>query len=183
MHRYAMGLLTTVFLLSLFQTISICGWAKEIKELEYKTEVLYIEQESVIMKWQPDPGISMPEHLQEHAYNLCMSNDIPFDVFMALIYRESGFIWHDAKPDVNGLDSAGYMQINEVNWGWLQERYGLDVHDPKDNITAGIVILAEYLRKYTLEEALAAYAAGEAGMKSGRGFQSAQKLLDGIKQD
>ena len=55
--------------------------------------------------------------------------------------------------------------------------YGLDITEPRDNIEAAAIILSGLLERHPLRDALAAYAAGEAGMKEGNGYAIADKIL------
>jgi len=59
------------------------------------------------------------------------------------------------------------MQINEVNFPWLEKTLGLDnPKDPYQNVTAGIYMLSQYLEKYLdYHMALMCYNCGEGGAK------------------
>lgn len=118
----------------------------------------------------PQPGfvpldIPLDVSLQEHAWNTCQREEIPFNVFVALMWHESRYV-----PDIadhvntNGTRDRGLCQINQVNWRWLTDERGLDIDNPYDNIEAGAIILGRFWRKYTPEQALTAYAWGEQGM-------------------
>lgn len=117
---------------------------------------------------------------QEHAWTICQREDIPYPIFAALMWGESRHI-PDVADNVNvdGTRDRGLCQINEVNWEWLAKDYGLDVNDPYDNIEAGVIILAMFWHKYTPEQALTAYAWGEAGMlEAGIIAPTAERVLE-----
>lgn len=95
-------------------------------------------------------------------YNQCEAYEVPFTIMLAIIEHESGYLWHDAKLDTNGLPSVGFAQINKPNWGWLAEM-GIDVHEPYGNLTAGVVIMAMLLEGRALEKALVCYQCGVEG--------------------
>lgn len=112
--------------------------------------------------------------LLETTQEICKSRNVNSELIFAIM-------WHESKMQINVPDSPtqdrGLMQINKINWRWLKKE-GLDVSIPEQNIEAGVLMLSGFLEKYSEEKALAAYAAGEAGMLSGCGFWFAEEIFD-----
>lgn len=121
-------------------------------------------------------SIKLPDELQDPTAALCKQYGVDYDVVVAIAWHESG-----CNPTIedSSTHDRGIMQINRVNWEWLLDDYGLDVNEPEQNIEAAILILSMFMENYTLEESLAAYAAGESGMLQGRGKWFAEKILEG----
>lgn len=115
--------------IDLDEDFTIC----ETTEMETKAEFIAYED------------VPLPEDIQIHMQQVCEEYSICYEFALALMESESSFK-EDAVGD--GGNSIGYMQINRCNWNWMKEEYGLDVSDPKDNITAGIVIMSIYFEKY-----------------------------------
>lgn len=110
-------------------------------------------------------NIPLSADLQEYTWNLCQEYDVPFEVVLAVMEQESNFNVHVRdNVNYNGTRDRGLMQINSVNWSWLQAE-GLDVNDTKQNIEAGVLILSRFIEKYPLEQSLVAYQCGEGRMK------------------
>lgn len=123
--------------------------------------------------------VPLDTELQEHAWRLCQQNDIPFEVVMAIAWHESRFTVDAVGCNDNGTCDSGLMQINDINRDWLAEHHGLDIEDPYDNIEAGIIILSRFWHRYTPEQALTAYAWGEAGMlEAGVTAPAAERILE-----
>lgn len=169
--------------------------AAGVKNLAEKTSALQSQQEALqseIEKIEHSPIVSYPQEekfepldiplsveLQEHAWTLCKQNDIPFNIFMRLMWRESRYQTDALNHNTNGTYDRSLMQINDVNRKWLFGHFGLDTKDPYDSIEAAVVLLRFYLNKgYILEESLACYGAGEYGaMIQDKGFTAARKLI------
>lgn len=199
MHRLAKAL--PYLLLLVF--IAWAAWqAAQIHELEKdtqdKAESVSVLQEQQAASWmnlvelsrityeppvfESNPDIPLSDDLQEQAWKLCRQNDIPYDIFMRLMYRESRYQPDALNYNKNGTYDRSLMQINDANREWLADHYGLDTNNPYDSIEAAVVILRHYLNKgYTLEESLAAYGVGEYGaMVQGKGFEAAKKLMEAV---
>ena len=125
-----------------------------------------------------DMALPLAPDLQEHTWELSQRYSVPYEIIMAIIWHESRYVWPGEVIDTNGLPSVGYMQINQPHWQRLTETYGLDVHDERDNIEAGAVILAELLEKYPLEKALVAYQCGESGAKGIESTAFSREILE-----
>ena len=123
---------------------------------------------------------ALSTELQQHTWNETarleqLEREFAFMLLMALMWRESGY-----QTDIVNTYSGcvGLCQIHPINRVWLLEK-GLDIDNPEDNISAAVTILKLFLDKgYTLRESLASYAVGESNMKKGKGFISADKLID-----
>lgn len=84
--------------------------------------------------------IPLDTDIQEYMHKLCDDLSISYAFALAMMESESSF---NAEASGDSGNSIGYMQINKCNWQRMEEEYGLDVHDPKDNIAAGLYIMRE----------------------------------------
>lgn len=84
--------------------------------------------------------IPLDADTQEYTHKLCDELSISYAFALAMMESESSF---NAEASGDSGNSIGYMQINKCNWARMEEEYGLDVHDPKDNIAAGLYIMRE----------------------------------------
>ena len=111
-----------------------------------------------------DAGGYFPEKIQLYTYYLCKEYGIRYDLVVAVIEKESGYVF-DKVGD--GGKSIGYMQINEnCHKDRMQELGDTDLTDPYQNIEVGIDYLASLIDKYgTIQDALTAYNQGETGAK------------------
>jgi len=154
------------------QPVGYTLWATSVSLLPAPGTV-FIYQESV----------PLTEELQKHTFMMAGKYNVPYKVLLAIMWHESRFIADVADNlNDNGTLDRGLMQINEVNWDWIQE-LGLDISLPMDNIEAGACLLNMFWEKYTPEEALAAYAAGETGMSEGYGFVFAEEIIEMVYGD
>ncbi len=87
-------------------------------------------------------NIALPVEQQKYAYNLCMQYGIQYELFLAVMYKESGF-----NPNaVGGGNSYGLCQIHVSNHASLRSKLGVsNFLDPYDNMTAGAYLLAHYM--------------------------------------
>lgn len=107
--------------------------------------------------------IPLSPELQEYTFRLCEENGLDYEMVLALMDQES-----DYREDIiSKTNDYGIMQINEVNHEWLKEELGIDDFlEAKQNIRAGIRILAELTAKYEDPHlVLMAYNCGESGAK------------------
>lgn len=123
--------------------------------------------------------IALPIHLQEHTWQEAQRIGIDPEILLRLMWRESGFQVDAWCIDSNGYESVGLCQINGIAFDWCRDR-DIDPYTPEGNITAAAELIQYYIneRGCSLEEALAAYGAGETGMRSGKGLEAARKLLE-----
>lgn len=120
--------------------------------------------------------------LIEHIKAEAEKQGVPYEVVLAIGEHESRWTWVGSAIDTNGLESIGYMQINQPHWGYLKADYGLDVSNPKENITAGITILANLRKDYPLEKALVCYECGEEGAKGIETTEFSRHILERSKE-
>jgi soluble lytic murein transglycosylase-like protein len=117
--------------------------------------------------------IPMSYELQEYTYRKCEERGLEYELILAVMWRESRFNTDAVNVNVNGTQDSGIMQINDVNKGWLSERWGIeDLMDPYQNIDAGTAMLGGLTDKYGEHRAMLAYQYGETGM--------ARKLANGV---
>ena len=126
-------------------------------------------------------NIRLPEEQQEFAYNVCKKYGIQYELFLAIMYKESGF----NAGAVGGGNSYGLCQIHVSNFSNLRARLGVsDFTDPYDNMTAGAYLLSNYFasaRKVVSgEDAVEAYALNSYNMGEGVFYNScySQGILD-----
>lgn len=86
-------------------------------------------------------NIGLPVEQQKYAYNLCQQYGIQYELFLAIMYKESGF----NSGAVGGGNSYGLCQIHVSNHSMLSARLGVtNFFDPYDNMTAGAYLLSHY---------------------------------------
>lgn len=108
-------------------------------------------------------GGYFPEKVQVYTYCICRQYGVSYELVIAMIEHESGYRFDAAGDDGN---SVGYMQIYESCHEDRMERLGCnDLKNPYQNIVIGVDYLAELLKKYNTEDALAAYNYGAAGAR------------------
>ena len=108
-------------------------------------------------------NVPLADDLQEYTQDLCNEYGVQYELVLALMSAESGY-----RTDVISKTSDyGIMQINKVNHERLTKALGItDFLEPKQNIEAGINMIAEISEKYhTPEEILMVYNKGHAGAK------------------
>lgn len=99
--------------------------------------------------------------LQQGIYDICEKYNVPYELVMAMIKKESLYIT-DSVGD-NG-DSVGLMQIQE-KWHYeLMEELGVsDLTDPLGNVEVGTALIASYIEESgNVEYALMKYNGGAA---------------------
>lgn len=101
--------------------------------------------------------VPMSDELQRYIREQAERQDVPFEIALAVIERESSY-----QPDaVSDTGDFGLMQINICNHRWLYEELGItDVMDPEQNIEAGLYILGQAFQRYEELERKAADLAG-----------------------
>lgn len=110
-------------------------------------------------------SIPMQYELQEYTYQKCVEHGLEYELVLAIMWRESRFDPNAVNINDNGTQDNGIMQINDVNKGWLYEKYGIsDLMDPYQNIDAGTAMLGSFAGKYGTHGAMMAYQYGEGGM-------------------
>ncbi len=86
-------------------------------------------------------NIKLPVAQQEYAYNICKKYGIQYELFLAMMYKESGY-----NPSaLGGGNSYGLCQIHVSNHASLRSKLGINnFYDPYDNMTAGAYLLSKY---------------------------------------
>ena len=110
--------------------------------------------------------VPLDADLQAYIWTLCEDAGVPFTLVIAVIEAESTY-----RADViSASGDWGLMQINRVCHEWLRSELGIeDFLDPRDNVRAGVYILAGYYRQYgAVSGTLVAYNQGQ---------QSAEELF------
>ena len=106
--------------------------------------------------------VPLSKTMQRYIYELCADEEIPVALVFAIIEHESGF-----NPEaVSHTDDYGLMQINKINFDWLEEEYRCaDMTDPYQNVFCGTKIIGRLVDKYDgdIKHALLAYHLGEYG--------------------
>lgn len=105
-----------------------------------------------------------PEKMQKYTYALCKAYDVPYELVIAIIERESGYVFDEIGDDGQ---SKGYMQVYEAyHIDRMDELNCTDLMNPYQNVTVGVDYLAELMERYgMIQDALAAYNYGEKGAK------------------
>ena len=116
----------------------------------------------------PEPAariydIPLEDELQEYTFRLCIENDVDYETVLAVMELESNF----QEKAISKTNDYGLMQINKANHKQLSEKLGIsDFLDAKQNILAGVHILAGLIEKYEdLNKVLMAYNRGENGAR------------------
>ena len=91
-------------------------------------------------------NIALPVDQQQYAYNLCQQYGLNYELFLAVMYKESGF-----NPYAyGGGNSYGLCQIHVSNHARLSGLLGVsNFFDPYDNMTAGAYLLSTYMNAAT----------------------------------
>lgn len=106
-------------------------------------------------------SVPLSHSLQEYIYEVCLDEQVPMSLIIGMIDHESHF-----TPDiVSDTGDMGLMQLNTINYGYLEEQYHCaDPLNPYQNVFCGIKIVGSYLQKYrSYNKALMAYNMGEYG--------------------
>lgn len=110
--------------------------------------------------------VPLPDELQQYIILECAAAEppVPVEIVLAVIEHESGFDPDAVGYNDNGTSDHGLMQINSGNHEWLEIELGVtDMHDPHQNITAGVYILSMLLEdERSVNDALMAYQCGQA---------------------
>lgn len=156
-------------------------WQEKSERLEKELiDMVLMSSDTGTPIFIPDPDIPLAADLQQLVHTECAAapEELTPDIVFAIIAHESNYQADAVGHNRNGTTDAGLGQINSCNWEWLAAE-GIDIHTPEGNIKAIVRILSLHMEDYPLEQALAAYAVGEAGMLSGKGMWFAEEILKG----
>lgn len=150
----------SIFIIAAIATIMVFTWGRpsESKEVEIKTlswytqpeealylPIIYLEAPEKERQFEPLNELSLDPEMQIYMYEVCKEYNLSFAFAAMVMESETNF---NPAAVGDGGESVGYFQINQVNWERMATEYGLDVHDPKDNIKCGVVMLTELFEKY-----------------------------------
>lgn len=111
-------------------------------------------------------NISLPVEQQQFAFNICKEYGIQYELFLAMMFKESSY-----RSNAVGVNSYGLCQIYVTNFSMLTSRLGVsNFLDPYDNMTAGAYILSIYFntaRKYVSGNDVEVYALNAYNMGDG----------------
>lgn len=113
-------------------------------------------------------NIKLPADQQKYAYNMCGQYGIQYELFLAMMYVESGF----GPNKISSTNDYGLCQINISNHDYLRRTLGVsNFLDPYDSIKAGAYFLSRYINKWGTSaegelNALNSYNMGEGGYRS-----------------
>lgn len=126
----------------------------------------------------PDEGfkqynIALPVEQQQYAYNVCKRYGVQYELFLAIMYKESGF----NAAAVGGGNSYGLCQIHVSNFSNLRSKLGIsNFTDPYDNMTAGAYLLSHYFNaaraRVSDADSIEAYALNSYNMGEGIFFNN-----------
>ena len=144
MKKMAAVVIAVVAVWLIFKPTLLAGETQEVQRVEEE------QRGVVIVQAQPPEFIAYEdvplEYAEQiHMQRICKELSVSYEFCLAMMESESTY-QEDAVGD--GGDSVGRFQINRVNWERMQEEYGLDVHDPMDNIECGVRIIWELFEKY-----------------------------------
>ena len=108
--------------------------------------------------------VPLDHDLQDFIRARCGEYGVEMELILAMIETESSFR-ADAYSKTNDV---GLMQINKCNHEWLREELGItDFTDPRQNVLAGVHIIAGHLDKTDGDKhlALMRYNCGASGAK------------------
>jgi soluble lytic murein transglycosylase-like protein len=104
--------------------------------------------------------IALSEDLQRYTYDVCTQYGVDYEMVLAVMHVESSY-----RVKVISHGNYGLMQINKINHKRLKAELGItDFLDARQNILAGVHMLAELQEKYMdANRVLMAYNRGEHG--------------------
>lgn len=152
-------------------TIEIETLKEEILRLQRDNKALMLNLEEITLLYEEYESIKrdidLPFEYQLHTYNLCKKYGVDYELALAVLLHESGGVVDAVNTNTNGTVDKGLMQINSVNYKWLEEEIGItNIEDPWQNIEAGVFMLGEFSAKYDDEhQILMSYNMGSGTMR------------------
>ncbi len=114
--------------------------------------------------WYLD-SIPLSRELQRHTYELCRELEVEYPLVLGVMYVESRF-QTDALREGESADMVGVMQINSRYLPSHYKNYGVDnAYEPEDNITIGVNMLAQSIRRNGVVYGLMEYNMGIVNMR------------------
>lgn len=106
--------------------------------------------------------IQLSEELQHYTQDVCDEYGVSFPLVISIMKHESEF----RSDAVSVTDDYGIMQINGGNHEWLEGTLGItDWFDPRQNILAGVYMLAQFNGYEDVHQILMSYNCGPSGAK------------------
>lgn len=105
-----------------------------------------------------DSYLNWDNDLKSYTKQTCQEYDVDYSLALAVIYNESRFQSGLTHKNSNGTIDYGLMQVNEVNFDFLQRTVGIksmkDLLNDKIGIRCGVELLA-YHKDFTGEDSSA----------------------------
>mgnify|MGYP001027614332 CR=1 FL=1 len=152
-------------------------WRTEMQEDLEAVKADKVIEEQATRGWYRD--VPLASSLQEYTAYICGQYGVDYDIVLAVMAVESDF-----KADIiSDTGDWGIMQINKVNHSWLADMGLTNMLDARQNIKAGVYILADSLDRYEGDyyDALRAYNCGVSGANRGGGKSYADKVLKEVE--
>lgn len=106
--------------------------------------------------------IQLSEELQHYTQDVCEEYGVSYPLVIAIMKKESEF----RSDAVSATNDYGIMQINGGNHEWLEGALGItDWFDPRQNILAGVYMLAQFNGYEDVHKILMSYNCGPSGAK------------------
>lgn len=106
--------------------------------------------------------IQLSEELQHYTQDVCEEYGVSYPLVIAIMKKESEF----RSDAVSSTNDYGIMQINGGNHEWLEWALGItDWFDPRQNILAGVYMLAQFNGYEDVHQILMSYNCGPSGAK------------------
>ncbi len=91
------------------------------------------------------------EEMQDYIFQISEKYNVPFEIIMVIIERESGGRWH-TNGIISSTNDYGLTQINEINHKYIEENLGFTSddlrYDPYKSIEAQAFLLKDILDYY-----------------------------------
>lgn len=98
------------------------------------------------------------DDLKSYTQTICAEYDVDYSLVLGVIYNESRFQSGLTHANSNGTVDYGLMQVNEVNFDYLNKTLGIrsmsELLDDKTGIRCGVRLLA-YHKQYTQNDSAA----------------------------
>ena len=157
-------------------TVVLCGISYPRSDVEAGVPNVGAIESETTMEPAPEPenkpeespekfryydNIKLEYELQELVWAACEETGCPYELALAVIYRESSY--RNITGD-NG-NSIGYMQVQPKWHKPRMDKLGVtDLYDPYSNFRVGCDLLADLIEKYdSVEAALTCYNTGKPG--------------------
>jgi N-acetylmuramoyl-L-alanine amidase len=141
---------------------------------------------------QPEPTVGLPEDMaaavaeRDGVRRIVVAEaerfDVPARLALAVAWQESS--WRQSV--VSHAGAVGVMQLLPSTAEWVSAtmlREPINVHDVRDNVRAGVRLLAHYLARYdgSVDLALAAYYQGQTGTDRHGVYPVTRAYVDAIR--